>query len=356
MFLTSQVGITSWQPSTNDPPCQITSWTDPACRYRTENVTEKHYLIPDLEDYSIRITHSAQGKEINAKGETVTSPGKLVDVHGNTFKEFPEAEQYDYILLSELLQAAGLNEKCSDPANCRPEEHGGLDSPRPNGGTYRSKGFEIDITIEYVNRWQDPSAMAYTLTADLQENIKSRIDQTRYSEDGTERELTTRHGISIVVNFDGSIGEFSFQNLLLQIISALVLLGIANTISIVIITKCLKSKDLYKHHLYDYSEDFSAHRGLPDTTLESLRVFAKDANKQGSGILTSFTAGEQAGGGTVKQRTVSRPLESDAGGGTVAQPPAPMSTPQPRPRPRSVVQPLESDADDNSLLNSETSI
>ena len=115
----------------------------------SEYVATKHYLIPDLEDYSIRITHSAQGRVIAAKGETTTSAGKLVDADGNTFKEFAETEKYDYMLVSELLQAAGLNEKCSDPANCLPEEHGGLDSPRPNGGTYRSKGFEIGITIEY---------------------------------------------------------------------------------------------------------------------------------------------------------------------------------------------------------------
>ena len=116
MFLTSQVGITSWQASTNVPPCRITNWTDPACRFRTENVATKHYLIPDLEDYSIRITHSARGRVVDAEGETTMSAGRLVGVDGSTFKEFPEAEQYDYLLLSELLQAAGgLNEKCRDP-------------------------------------------------------------------------------------------------------------------------------------------------------------------------------------------------------------------------------------------------
>ena len=139
------------------------------------------------------------------------------------------------------------------------------------------------------------------------------------SEDGTQRELFKRHGINIQINFDGNIGEFSWENLLLQIISALVLLGIANVLSILIITKCLKSKEMYKHHLYDYSEDFSAHRELPQDKLDALREFAKDANKQGTGILTSFNDApatsneiERTLGSTAKRRNAPQPLESDA--------------------------------------------
>ena len=159
--------------------------------------------------------------------------------------------------------------------------------------------------------------MSYTLTADLHDNVKSRVDQTRYSEGGTQRALFKRHGIDIQVGFDGNIGEFSWENLLFQIFSALVLLGIANVISILIITKCLKSKEMYKHHLYDYSEDFSAYRELPKETLEELRVFAKAANKQGSGILTTFTAraataGEQALSSTAKRCNVPQLSGSDA--------------------------------------------
>ena len=106
---------------------------------------------------------------------------------------------------------------------------------------------------------------------------------------GAQRELFERRGIRLIVSFDGELSQFSAENLLLQIIGGLVLLSLASLVSHFIITKCLGMKEIYKSHLYEFSEDMSCYREVSPAQLKLMCKFAARANKQGRGIFSEYT-------------------------------------------------------------------
>jgi len=106
----------------------------------------------------------------------------------------------DIIRVSDLLTAAGAN---LDAPSTAPGANG------TNGETYRSSGIVIVIVIEYKNVQFEKDKFAYVYLPRVIDGNEYKAVESLYQSDGSYI-LKERHGIRLVFQQHGEIGEFSF--------------------------------------------------------------------------------------------------------------------------------------------------
>ena len=106
----------------------------------------------------------------------------------------------DIIKVSDLLTAAGAN---LDAPSTAPGANG------TNGETYRSSGIVIVIVIEYKNVQFQKDKFAYVYLPRVIDGNEYKAVESLYQSDGSYI-LKERHGIRLVFQQRGEIGEFRF--------------------------------------------------------------------------------------------------------------------------------------------------
>jgi hypothetical protein len=258
------------------------------------------YYIPQIENMSLKLEHNIgalgflearpdsdtlQGVNKDMEGKlkylTSDSTGRILDFIGllKLDRELPPSENV-FFTVGELLDAAGVGE--------------GLDAQHEDaavGSTLRYDGVVLILVITYTNTYP-----AFVATDSIRYEIK--VFRVRGSEFKYEfavpltngaRIKRNTHGVRILFLQKGQLGRFSFQVLLVQLVSALALLKVATTIVDLIAVQLLPHKAYYKDLKYQISRDFS------DLRAEERRNSQEANNKDG---VDDLEAGKKAAAGS----------------------------------------------------------
>jgi hypothetical protein len=225
------------------------------------------YYIPEIENISIKLEHNVnalaflesrpnaddlQGvsTELDGKLQYLTSDvtGRILSFIGLSDRDVDLPAGRNVLLtLGQLVEAAGVS--------------GGLDtkSSQMSNTSMRYDGIVLIMVLTYENDY--PPVIA---TGTVRYNIK--VFRVRGAEFKYEyivplapdvRVLRNTHGVRVIFLQKGKLGRFSFQVLLLQLVSALALLSIATTIVDLLALRLMPHKGYYKDLKFQVSRDFS---------------------------------------------------------------------------------------------------
>ncbi|KAI9096077.1 hypothetical protein DFS34DRAFT_151907 [Phlyctochytrium arcticum] len=132
------------------------------------------------------------------------------------------------------------------------------------GESLRSAGFVISSPITYMNGQKFGTgeyAYKYVYSPAKMEGTEYKVLQTRVNPDGSLTYLN-RHGIRIVFDQTGQIGEFDFIALLTALVAATALLRVATLTVEVLMLWIMPHRILYSKAKFESTEDFSDIRDL----------------------------------------------------------------------------------------------
>jgi hypothetical protein len=225
------------------------------------------YYIPQIENMSLKLEHNInalgflearpdsdtlQGVNRDMEGKlkylTSDSTGRILDFIGllKLDRELPPEENV-FFTLGELLDAAGVQ----DGLETRDSEEGST--------SLRYDGVVLILVITYSNTY--PSFIATDTIRYEIKVFRVRGAEFKYEfavplSNGARIKRNT-HGVRMLFLQKGQLGRFSFQVLLVQLVSALALLKVATTIVDLIAVQLLPHKAYYKDLKYQVSRDFS---------------------------------------------------------------------------------------------------
>eukprot|EP00040_Diaphanoeca_grandis_P031855 m.191537 g.191537 ORF g.191537 m.191537 type:complete len:465 (-) comp32435_c0_seq1:190-1584(-) len=280
IFLTSRVTMTDWSEA-SPAGCEIYNNWNESCFFNTTDHDSKFY-IPDVEHYSIRMSHSVRGQKIKAAGSTLCK-GTMEGTNLTFLRS-----DYDYFRISDLLSAAGLGKSALDKLH---DLHKNMsDSPELN----RYTGLNIFVEITYFT--PDifrPHLIEYKYKVTSVDMMGATLKEHFYTENGTKRMTQKRAGIRITFDFNGLIEQFDVLSSLMTIVVGLGMWAVSGVIINLIVTRISSDKDIYKHYLYDNTQDFSELHALERTQrdkMESVRTFARERSRHGDRILEEYEA------------------------------------------------------------------
>lgn len=226
------------------------------------------YYVPQSENISIKLDHNVnaleflearpdaddlQGLSTEMEGTlhylTSDAAGRVLNFIGinDRDRDLP-ADEVAFFTIGELLAAAGVGD-------------GGLDTKsNPAAATsMRYDGVVMIMVLTYENDYP-----AFVSTAKARYNVRMyRIRGAEFKYEypvpisADVRILRNTHGVRIIFLQQGRLGRFSFQQLLVQLVSALALLKVATTIVDLIAIRFLPHKDYYRDLKFQVSRDFS---------------------------------------------------------------------------------------------------
>jgi hypothetical protein len=225
------------------------------------------YYIPEIENISIRLDHNvnaltfleANPESDDLQGLSTEMEGELQYVRSDAagrIKDFIGIDERNvalppgrsaFLTLGQLIDAAGVP--------------GGLDtkSNLESNTSMRYDGIVLMMAITYRNDWP-----GFVATGKAKYAIK--VFRVRGAEFKYEfikpvapdvRILRNTHGVRMIFLQQGKLGRFSFQVLLLQLVSALALLKLATTIVDLLAIQLMPHKAYYRDLKYQISRDFS---------------------------------------------------------------------------------------------------
>ncbi|CAI2175271.1 6088_t:CDS:2, partial [Funneliformis geosporum] len=233
-------------PKLPDDPCIFNAKTA-----RSQTIMEKSY-IADIENYSVMIEHSVRGKTTSISLRNGMMDGELISANGISIKswtnktrtEFTPNANGDILSVKEILDAAGV------------DLEGPSFAPAAVGESNRSSGVVIVIVIEYKNVPSKDNEIKYKYFPQVINGAEYKVTESIFNNDNSYT-IKDRHGIRLVFQQYGQIGEFDFISLLTNLVAALALFKVATFLVELLMLKCLPQKDQYEHFKYEETQDFS---------------------------------------------------------------------------------------------------
>ncbi|CAG8525665.1 12559_t:CDS:10 [Acaulospora morrowiae] len=214
------------------------------------NVTIPKSYIGDIEDYTIMVEHSIRGEATSIAQRNGLMDGALMASDGKTLiKSFtnqtrmkvnPNADG-DIFTVQEILTAANAN--LDGPSTAPGADKGSRE-------TYRSSGIVIAIVIEYMNVRFRRDDIIYKYLPQAIDGNEYKAAQNVLNQDGSYT-IIDRHGIRLVFQQHGSIGQFDFITLLINIVGALFLMKFAEIIVEFFMLYCSQNRKAYADAKYE---------------------------------------------------------------------------------------------------------
>jgi len=208
-----------------------------------------NYYSTAIEDYQVQITHSAvapnfvlssSSDDTRFEGQSLSMQGFFQYANGTTLtlnKGIP-----DVFTVNQLLLAAIDGEELDTFSDVTGETN----------STFRQVGMVLNIEISYSNTYDfiaPANALQYTYQTrrivETDYNIKEIVNGTDAS-----RVLRTHNGVRINIQQSGSIGEFQFQAMLVQMVSGMGLLAVATIVVDQLAIRVLPQRAVYRSHKY----------------------------------------------------------------------------------------------------------
>lgn len=247
----------------NDSLGRLEQWA-----WTRQNEPRITYYVPQAENISIKLDHNVNALEfLEARPDADDLQGLSTEMDGTLHflisdatgrvldfiglnerdRELPAGE-VAFFTVGELLAAAGIGNE-------------GLDTKSgPESATsMRYDGVVMIMVLTYSNDYPN-----FVATAKARYSVK--IYRIRGAEFKYEypvpisadvRILRNSHGVRIIFLQQGQLGRFSFQQLLVQLVSALALLKVASTIVDLIAIRAMPHRAYYKDLKWQVSQDFS---------------------------------------------------------------------------------------------------
>jgi len=273
LFITTRVSERSFQ---YNSACNAYFPTKRECRPKMNN-EKKTYYVADIEDMTLMIEHTIRGNllsitEVNGNlyGELLDKNEKVIwRFYPNKYsKEINKSGNYtirdidkpgDIFKIGTLLDAVDLN--LSEKINNNEEP-------------YRYTGCVIVIIIEYTNKG---NTIEYKYKPTLIENAEMKILELvrdgDYINPDVIKSLSSskvnlenksngwieynRHGIEIKFVQLGSIGQFDFMALCMNLVASIAMLSVASTIVESLMLYILPQKGVYRRFKFEITDDFS---------------------------------------------------------------------------------------------------
>eukprot|EP00002_Diphylleia_rotans_P032296 TRINITY_DN6771_c0_g1_i1.p1 TRINITY_DN6771_c0_g1~~TRINITY_DN6771_c0_g1_i1.p1 ORF type:complete len:204 (-),score=51.90 TRINITY_DN6771_c0_g1_i1:87-698(-) len=176
--------------------------------------------------------------------------GQLKDIEGKRLCDFV-GNDVDVVPIQRILDGAKVNDL---------DDVSLVDSKK----SIRSEGLVITLSIDYNNRDNKDYKISYIYRAAILPQISYKVEEPvlLYNETGVSgRIIYNRHGIKVIVLPTGNIYRFSFQVLLVNLVSALALLAAASTIVDLLALKVMPMRKHYQNYKMEVTADFSDVRG-----------------------------------------------------------------------------------------------
>ncbi|KAI8918832.1 hypothetical protein BC831DRAFT_482144 [Entophlyctis helioformis] len=187
-----------------------------------------------------------------------------------------------------------------------------------DGESWRSAGFVVSFPIKYTNR-ENPSetnTFKYTYVPAIIDRAEFKIVQQINNADGSIT-YVNRHGIRVVFEQTGLIGQFDFLALVLNFVAATALLAVAAKIVDYAMIYALPNRDLYNHLKYEESVDLTDATAVAQA-VSNARTVAE--NNSVNGPTSLITKSGTLGRSGISPRSAEQPASANANAD--ANPPA----------------------------------
>ncbi|CAG8446430.1 12063_t:CDS:10 [Acaulospora morrowiae] len=257
-LFTTRVSITNYKPpqgcssflNISDPSDRcFFNPKSPFISSNADQIVPKSF-IGDIEDYTIMVEHSIRGEATSVAQRNGLMNGALMSSDGKTIvksftnqtrmKTNPNADG-DIFTVQEILTAANANLEGLSTAPGADEAH---------GETYRSSGIVIAVVIEYMNARFRKNDITYKYLPQVIDGNEYKSMQNILNPDGSYT-IIDRHGIRLVFQQHGSIGQFDFITLLVNIVGALFLMKFAESVVEFFMLYCSDNRDYYAGAKYE---------------------------------------------------------------------------------------------------------
>eukprot|EP01138_Halocafeteria_seosinensis_P010220 gb/GECG01010437.1/.p1 GENE.gb/GECG01010437.1/~~gb/GECG01010437.1/.p1 ORF type:complete len:501 (+),score=52.72 gb/GECG01010437.1/:1-1503(+) len=253
---------------------------DPSDRFTCsyETVSNTTFYPAEPEWFRIRIVHSMvvplKDRNYNSEdidGKLLDKSGKQVDAcsgYDSANRECPTSVKQsfsdgkpDEFPLRTLLNAAGISD---------------MDNEKGRTKSIREDGTVLQFDIHYDNFFTySPRNVRYSYRI---RHLKETVSQKQQALDKAQevmsqnRLLLTRLGVTILITTSSNIGYFSFQLLLVQIVTSVVLIVIAQFIADCYALYVHKMKYIYRQYQTISSVKYSDIEHLPDSEIRKFRT------------------------------------------------------------------------------------
>lgn len=235
-------------PSSPGDPCIFNAKTS------TGQIIMNKSYIADIENYTVMIEHSIRGKATSISLRNGLMDGELISaIDGKTKRswtnatraiEYPRANG-DILSVKQILEAAGVDLEAPSFAPAAVE-----------GEVNRSSGVVIVIVIDYENVPFKENVIKYKYLPQVIDGAEYKVTETIFNDDNSYT-IKDRHGIRLVFQQYGQIGEFDFMALLTNLVAALALFKVATFLVELLMLKFLPQKDQYEQFKFEETFDFS---------------------------------------------------------------------------------------------------
>ncbi|CAG8536195.1 1082_t:CDS:10, partial [Cetraspora pellucida] len=253
-FFTTRASVTNFL---NQAGCDSFNVASPTsqCLVKTKNNPNNRTIMPksyiaDIENYTVMIEHSVRGSSTSIalrngvmNGALCSSNGKncIAVTNASRTEANPRADG-DIYSIKDILTAAGAN---LDALSTAP----GAD--KAAGETYRSSGIVIVVIIEYKNVQFKLDQIEYKyLPQVIDGNEYKAVENIHNTTDGSYT-VIERHGIRLVFQQHGTIGQFQFVALLTNLVASFALFKLAELLVEIFMLRFHPDKSEYEKAKYD---------------------------------------------------------------------------------------------------------
>eukprot|EP00029_Vermamoeba_vermiformis_P010900 TRINITY_DN5855_c0_g1_i1.p1 TRINITY_DN5855_c0_g1~~TRINITY_DN5855_c0_g1_i1.p1 ORF type:complete len:385 (-),score=86.56 TRINITY_DN5855_c0_g1_i1:61-1215(-) len=228
--------------------CELDDYTCHVTSHTTDTI-----YIPDIERFTLMIDHTVVAPKSGFQRNGAQMSGKLYDQYHQVMNysepnTVGEIGKPDIIEIGLLLKAAGI-----DSLDTLTE-----DLSKSNDSK-RYDGLVMMVFLSYSNQYSyNLYDIRYEYRVTLVKDTEYKVRQPIYTKKYENRFVFNRHGIRIIVLQVGSIGNFDFQTLLINVVSGFGLLAVATFIVDTLATKLLPNKKAYNAYKYQTTVEFNS--------------------------------------------------------------------------------------------------
>ena len=219
--------------------------------FSREDEVEDDVYFAGVEDFCLRLTHNVQAPIWGGNhpdnpsfvGDPETMEGEIIPIKGDPIKS--EIGEQDIFPLRTLLEAADVD----------------LDAiANDDDETFRWDGIVLVVKISYTNKdkfFAPAKRIKYSIEPTRIAGSSFKAEIPREVNEPGKRTYENRHGIRILFSQSGTIGHFSFQAALVNLVSALALIAVATSVVDLLMLKVLPMKEEYNKAKFEKTKDFS---------------------------------------------------------------------------------------------------